>query len=217
MIVDTKAPAGTPPVVYQEIEDTIDLGCDGSRSYTWSDPKPGNYTVNVMLDLYGLATECDNQKLLGLADLNSDNEQGLQFTVGCPCQGHESYDLKIADLKYDDATRQVEWSACVVDWVACTKAAEEVGFDETIDITEISSGEVRHFTNTGAVMMGECIGRSYDMPAGADAGDYQITVGLTAQAPFTDCDPATATKNTACKQLAELATNNSLSIKFTVK
>jgi hypothetical protein len=211
-IVDSKGASA----VYLEIDDTIDLGCDGSRSYTWSEPKAGDYSVNVELDLHNDAKECDNQKLLGFTDLNSDNTQGVQFTVGCPCQGHESYDLRIADLKYDAATRRVEWSACL-DWVACTKAAEEVAFDETIEITETSSGEFRHENYTGAVPMGGCIGRSYDVPAGVDAGDYEITVGLTAQAPFADCDPATATKNTSCKQIADLATNNSSSISLTIK
>jgi len=128
----------------------------------------------------------------------------------------KSYDLRMADLGYDDATRHLEWSACV-DWVACTEGAEAMSFDETIEITQMSTGEVRHENYTGAVTMGGCVVRSYDLPAGADPRDYQISVSLTAQAPFADCDPATATKNTSCKQIADLATNNSSSISLTIK
>jgi hypothetical protein len=214
-IVDTKT--GTTVVSPSpELDDTIDVGCDGSRSYTWSDPKAGDYSVIVGLDVYDIATECDNQKLLAFTDLNTDNTQGVQFTVGCPCQGHESYDLRITEPAYDDATRHMEWSACV-DWVACAKGPEAIDFDETIVITRPGTAYSHTDVITGAVTMGECIVRSYDIPAGVDAGNYQITVSLTAHTPFADCDPATATKNPACKQIPELATNNSSSISFTIK
>jgi hypothetical protein len=214
MIVDSKGATAA----YQEIPDMIDLGCDPSRSYTWPEPTPGDYSVNVTLDLYGAATECDNQKVLGLADLNSDNTQGVQFTVGCPCRGHEYYDLSIADLQYDAATRHVQWTVCEA-WAKCTDPAEEVTFDETIVVTRPGGGYSHTDVVTGAkvTMGGECPVRGYDIPASVDAGDYEISVSLTAQAPFADCDPYTATKNTACTQLKDLATNNSLSIKFTIK
>jgi hypothetical protein len=214
-IGDTK----TAKTVSEELDDTIDVGCE-SREKKYSDLKAGDYWVVVELDHYGKATECDKQNKLGLPDLNTDNYGAVnKITVACPCQDHESYDLRIADLAYDDATQQVGWSACV-DWVACTDPAEVITFDETIDITQMSSGDVRTASNTGVpVTMGECVVRSFDMPAGAAAGDYQIKVTLTAQAPFADCDPATATKLTVkdCKQIPDLATNNSSSLPFTVE
>jgi len=209
----------TTTVVSPDLDYNINLGvCDGSRSYTYSDVKGGHvYAVTVELDLHNDATECDNQKILTFTDLNTDNAAGQQPTADCPCQGHESYDLTIADLKYDNATRHVQWTVCEA-WAKCTDDPEEVEFDETIVVTRPGSDYSHTDVLTGAVTMGpECAVRGYDIPAGVDAGDYEISVSLTAHAPFADCDPYTATKNKACTQISDLATNNSSSLSFTVK